>query len=274
MDGMDEIILFLIVILWMSAPFLFSFVLAIIVGNFFEERGKRFKVRMITWSVLLSVIVPCYYASFSVIFSEHQQYPSFQIIWDYVRFFYTSPFLIRLLAVTWVIGLSIFLLDYFKKHLTKRAGGVSILLEVVFAVLFFNHLGLTVLEYCGFVLVGLSLMMGWLARLEFTKKGGVPKGKSYINTTVLVKSGIYAVVRHPMYTSGIVLVLALTLISQHWLSVVIGTMPVTIFYVDAWEEDKSLVDKFGEDYRIYMHRVPRVNVIIGVLKLLLKRKED
>jgi protein-S-isoprenylcysteine O-methyltransferase Ste14 len=149
--------------------------------------------------------------------------------------------------------------------------GVSLILEVVFAVVFYNHLGFTVLEYCGFVLVGLSLAIGWLARIEFTKKGCVPEGKSYINTTVLVKSGIYAVVRHPMYTSGIVLFFALTLISQHWLSVVFGAMPVAFFYVDAWEEDKSLVVKFGEDYRRYVHEVPRVNIIIGVFRLFQRR---
>ena len=154
--------------------------------------------------------------------------------------------------------------------------GVSFILKVVFAIIFYNFLGLTVLVYCGFFLVGLSLVIGWLARFEFTKKGGVPVGKSYINTTVLVKSGIYAVVRHAMYTSGTVLFFALILISQHLLSVVFGAIPIVIFYADAWEEDKSLVVEFGEEYRGYMHKVPRVNIIIGdrsigVLRLLLRR---
>jgi protein-S-isoprenylcysteine O-methyltransferase Ste14 len=161
-----------------------------------------------------------------------------------------------------------------RDYLESIVLGVSILLEVVFAIVFFNYLGLTILVYCGFVLLGLSLVMGWLARVEFKNKGSVLEGKSYVNTTVLVKSGIYAVVRHPMYTSGIVLALALTMISQHWLSVVIGTMPMVIFYVGAWEEDKSLVDTFGEDYKIYMRKVPRVNVILGVLKSLLGRREN
>lgn len=152
--------------------------------------------------------------------------------------------------------------------------GFSLMLEVVFAIIFYNNRGLTVLEYSGFVLVGLSLVIGWLARIEFTKKGGVPEGKSYVNTTALVNSGIYAVVRHPMYMSGIFLFFALTLISQHWLSVVFGAIPVALLYTDTWEEDKSLVVKFGEDYRKYMHKVPRVNIIVGVFRLLSAREDS
>jgi len=36
----------------------------------------------------------------------------------------------------------------------------------------------------------------------FPRCGGVPKGKSFVNTTQLVDTGIYAIVRHPQYLGG------------------------------------------------------------------------
>ena len=39
--------------------------------------------------------------------------------------------------------------------------------------------------------------MGLLPIITFRRKGGVAKGESYIKTTVLVDTGIYAIVRHP-----------------------------------------------------------------------------
>ena len=107
MDGLLGIILFLFFILWLSIPFLVSSMLTILVGQFFEERRKRFKARMITWSVLLPVIVPCYLALFSQVYS----------FWNYLVFFYTDPSLVGFLAVVWVMGsLSMLVLDHFKKQ--------------------------------------------------------------------------------------------------------------------------------------------------------------
>ncbi len=36
----------------------------------------------------------------------------------------------------------------------------------------------------------------------FKRRGGVPKGKSFVHTTRMVDSSIYAVVRHPQYLGG------------------------------------------------------------------------
>lgn len=70
-----------------------------------------------------------------------------------------------------MVGVAIGMSESVEKHrgsvrdyLESIILGISIILEVVFAIIFFNHLGSTVLEYGGFVLVGLSLVIGWLAR--------------------------------------------------------------------------------------------------------------
>ena len=55
-----------------------------------------------------------------------------------------------------------------------------------------------ILAYAGVGLYVLSgLVFGMLPVVEFRKKGGVRKGKSYVHTTKLVDTGIYSIVRHP-----------------------------------------------------------------------------
>jgi protein-S-isoprenylcysteine O-methyltransferase Ste14 len=100
----------------------------------------------------------------------------------------------------------------------------------------------------------------------FRKKGGVAKGKSYIHTTKLVDTGIYSIVRHPQYLAGLLLTIALMLVTQHWLSVIAGIIAFIAFYLDTFNADPRLIEKFGEDYRKYMDRVPRLNFILGIIR--------
>jgi hypothetical protein len=39
-------------------------------------------------------------------------------------------------------------------------------------------------------------------------------------------------------------------------------------------EDRYCIDRFGDDYRRYMQRVPRVNFVAGVIRLLRQGKMD
>ena len=111
-----------------------------------------------------------------------------------------------------------------------------------------------------------SGVLGWLPIWEFRRKGRVPKGKSYIHTTVLVDSGIYGIVRHPQYLAGMLLSAALILVTQHWLIAAIGVPVMVLGYADMVKADQDLIEKFGDDYRRYMERVPRANVVVGVMR--------
>jgi hypothetical protein len=44
----------------------------------------------------------------------------------------------------------------------------------------------------------------------------------------------------------------------------------------AWppQAEKGLISKFGDDYGRYMHRVPRVNFVAGIFRLLRHGKMD
>jgi len=154
------------------------------------------------------------------------------------------------------------------------AWSILIVLQIILSFFLHNQAGLPVLRHIGWITLTVSAVFGWLPIFAFRKKGGVSKGRSYIQTTVLVDSGIYAVVRHPQFLAGILLSLALVLITQHWLIAVIGVVAMVLNYRIALKADQELIGKFGDAYRRYMQKVPRMNFLLGLMRLLRRRKEE
>jgi protein-S-isoprenylcysteine O-methyltransferase Ste14 len=124
-----------------------------------------------------------------------------------------------------------------------------------------------VLAYIGVALYVLSgLVFGWLPVIEFRRKGKVKTGKSYIHTTQIVDTGIYSIVRHPQYVTFILWALAGMFLFQHWIIVSLGVPIIPFTYVDLMKADKDAVEKFGDDYKSYMKRVPRANFLLGIIR--------
>jgi protein-S-isoprenylcysteine O-methyltransferase Ste14 len=151
---------------------------------------------------------------------------------------------------------------------------ILIVLQIILSFFLHNQAGLPVLKHVGWIALTVSAVFGWLPIFAFRKKGGVSKGRSYIQTTVLVDSGIYAVVRHPQYLAGILLSLALILITQHWFIATIGVVTMVLNYLIALKADQELTEKFGDDYKRYMQKVPRINFLLGLMRLLRHRKGE
>jgi protein-S-isoprenylcysteine O-methyltransferase Ste14 len=132
-----------------------------------------------------------------------------------------------------------------------------------------------VLAYAGVGLYVFSgLVFGGLPVFEFRKKGGVSRGKSYIHTTQLVDTGIYSVVRHPQYVTFMLWAIAGMLLFQHWIVVLLGVPIFPLTYIDLIKADKDATQKFGDDYKAYMKRVPRMNLLIGILRLLRQKRKQ
>lgn len=110
------------------------------------------------------------------------------------------------------------------------AYSILMFLPIILVFAFYNYYRLDFLVHAGWVLLVFSVVIIFLAGGEFRKKAGAPKGKSIVHTTVVVDSGIYAVVRHPQYLGFILFVFALVLMSQNWLSVFSGIMGSILFY--------------------------------------------
>ena len=151
------------------------------------------------------------------------------------------------------------------------AWSILIVLQIILSFFLHNQAALPVLKHIGWITLTVSAVFGWLPIFAFREKGKVPKGRSYIQTTVLVDSGIYAVVRHPQFLAGILLSLALILITQHWLIATLGVAAMVLNYLIALKADQELIEKFGDDYRRYVQRVPRVNFLAGCIKFLQRR---
>jgi protein-S-isoprenylcysteine O-methyltransferase Ste14 len=89
---------------------------------------------------------------------------------------------------------------------------------------------------------------------------------SNISETVLTKQkhelvtvGPYRWIRHPLYFTGLVLLVSATLMASNWF---IGALTViaavAIHHVIVPAEEAALIQKFGDDYREYMNRSGRL----------------
>ena len=129
------------------------------------------------------------------------------------------------------------------------------------------------LAYFGVTLYVLSgIVFGILPVIELRKKGKVRQGKSYINTTQLVDTGIYSIVRHPQFVTFILWAFAGMLLFQHWIIILLGIPIIPLTYFDLIRADKAAIEKFGDDYKAYMKKVPRMNFVLGIFRLF-RRKE-
>ena len=113
--------------------------------------------------------------------------------------------------------------------------------------------------------VGMVLVMAPI--VMFARRGGVAKGKTFVHTTKLVDTGIYSIVRHPQYLGGILaLFLTTLLLYPHWLFIVLGLPGALILYFSTIWEEKRLIKQFGDDYLSYMKKVPRMNIILVIIR--------
>ena len=118
---------------------------------------------------------------------------------------------------------------------------------------------------------GMAMVMAPI--IMFPRRGGVPKGKSFVRTTQLVDTGIYAVVRHPQYTGGVYSIFITTVLwYPHWLFMVLGVIGTAVIYLSCKEEDQRLIRQFGDKYLAYMKRVPGMNIFLGIWRMVRERR--
>ena len=72
----------------------------------------------------------------------------------------------------------------------------------------------------------------------------------------LITRGIYGVIRHPMYTSQFLWVIAQPLLLQNWIAGFLDLLVyVPFYYLRVKPEEQLMVDAFGDQYRAYMKKV-------------------
>jgi protein-S-isoprenylcysteine O-methyltransferase Ste14 len=81
------------------------------------------------------------------------------------------------------------------------------------------------------------------------------KGKSagnFENTTILVKSGVYSLIRHPLYLSLFLLGSGVMMKDPFIPALSLGAVNLIALYFTALTEEKEMVEKFGTAYKEYI----------------------
>lgn len=75
----------------------------------------------------------------------------------------------------------------------------------------------------------------------------------------LVTDGLYAYVRHPMYSSFLLSAVAQLLLLPNWIAGPAGLVGIgVLFFSRAGREERLMIDTFGDQYRAYMRRTARI----------------
>ena len=149
------------------------------------------------------------------------------------------------------------------------AGGFF-LAQMIYGGFFLDHPRIDLIKYFGIGIFILSAFFGMGTIFIFKKKGGVKKGESFINTTKIVDTGIYSIVRHPQYSAFNCWATAAMLLFQDIIVILFGIPVIVLTYYDMMREDKVNIKKFGIKYEEYMKKVPRANFVWGIIKLILR----
>jgi protein-S-isoprenylcysteine O-methyltransferase Ste14 len=149
---------------------------------------------------------------------------------------------------------------------TLTAGG-----QIAAAWLLYDPAANTTRINMGWLIIFVSGIFGWLPIFTFRSRGNI-QGRSYIDTTTLVDSGIYRFVRHPQYLAGLLINIGAALITWHWLVILLGLLSVIMYYWSTFIEEEKNLEKFGDDYRDYQKRVPRFNFLLGLFRVLEKKE--
>jgi protein-S-isoprenylcysteine O-methyltransferase Ste14 len=125
---------------------------------------------------------------------------------------------------------------------------VFILVLLNIRVWFINPFSL--LQVISWILLLLSIYAVTTGYLLLKTKG--KPDANFENTSLLVKSGIYKYIRHPLYLSIFLLGTGIMLKNPAPFQLILGIINLVAVYVTARIEENEMIAKFGDDYRQYM----------------------
>jgi protein-S-isoprenylcysteine O-methyltransferase Ste14 len=106
------------------------------------------------------------------------------------------------------------------------------------------------LQIVSWIILISSIYPGITGYLLLRRKGR--SEKSFENTTVMVRSGIYGYIRHPLYFSLFLLGTGTMFKDPGSIQLIAGAINLAAVYITAKIEEKEMITKFGDDYREYM----------------------
>ena len=100
--------------------------------------------------------------------------------------------------------------------------------------------------------ITLALLSGLVGILAFKEIGIIP---SVRQKSTVITSGIYGIIRHPLYLGGIFMSLGLSLAFRAVYALFYTPVIIAFFTLLAFLEEKSLAKEYGEEYLAYKRNV-------------------
>lgn len=151
----------------------------------------------------------------------------------------------------------IILFSWFLSIKYKRYHGIArfFAFESVFILVLLNYkvwftTPFSVPQIISWVLLILSAYIVADGYLTLKRKG--KPDSNFENTSVLVKSGLYGYIRHPLYLSIFLLGTGVMLKQIGMLQLSLGAVNLVAIYITARIEEREMIAKFGEEYKDYM----------------------
>lgn len=111
--------------------------------------------------------------------------------------------------------------------------------------------------YAGSLVFALALWLSYLAHQRLGRNFSV--SLDIREGHVITAEGIYAVLRHPMYSAFWLWAIAQFLLLPNWFAGSAGIVGFGILYLGRIrQEERLMLDTFGDDYRTYMSRTARI----------------
>jgi len=105
-------------------------------------------------------------------------------------------------------------------------------------------------QIISWLLMILSAYIAVAGYLTLTRQG--KPDSNFENTSVLVKSGLYKYIRHPLYLSVFLLGTGVMLKDLHPLQLSLGIINLFAIYLTARIEEREMIARFGDEYRDYI----------------------
>jgi protein-S-isoprenylcysteine O-methyltransferase Ste14 len=150
--------------------------------------------------------------------------------------------------------------------------GILLVLAWLLYLLEFHDPVIKLFVYVGWMVLVVGLTLILLAMVTLRARGRPAEGKDFTSTTTLVKGGIYGVVRHPLYLGWLLMYVVAILFSQHWIVAILAILGMACMVQIRRQEDRHLIERFGDAYEQYMDSVPAMNLAIGMARLYQRRK--
>lgn len=127
---------------------------------------------------------------------------------------------------------------------------MSIYLLVLLNIKIWFHNPFSWYQLISWTLLILSAYFGLAGYLLLKNKG--KSSGNFENTTVLVKAGVYGLIRHPLYFSLFLLGSGVMMKDPDLKSFLLGAVNLIAIYITAMMEEKEMIEKFGDVYKEYI----------------------